>query len=62
MTTVTTNLEQEKRRAWDEYAESVRGLEGPEYEHAEQEAWARLQTTLTALEEGEAPLPDPPVG
>ena len=62
MTTVTTDLEQEKRRAWGEYAESVRGLEGPEYEAAEQEAWARLQEALRAAGEGEVPLAEPPVG
>jgi len=34
------------RLAWSEYAERLQGLEGAEYDHAEQEAWDRLQAAL----------------
>ena len=62
MTTVARDLDREKRRAWDEYADSVRDLEGAEYDTAEQEAWLRLQETLIALDAGEVSLAEPPVG
>jgi len=62
MTTVARDLEEEKRRAWDEYAESVRDLQGAEYDEAEQAAWTRLQEALTALDAGEVELSEPPVG
>ncbi len=62
MTTVTPNL-QETRRAWSEYADRVRGLEGAEYEQAEADAWDRLQSTLHSLGESSTiSLDDPPVG
>jgi len=61
MTTVTPNL-QETRRAWGDYADSLRGLEGEEYDRAEKEAWEQLQATLHALAGGEISLDDPPVG
>jgi hypothetical protein len=61
MTTVTGNLEQETRRAWGDYAESLRGLEGAEYDQAETAAWDHLQATLHALGATVA-LDDPPVG
>ena len=61
MTTVTPNLEQETRRAWGEYADRLRGLDGEEYDQAEHEAWEQLQTTLQALGAAE-PLDDPSVG
>jgi hypothetical protein len=62
MTTVTPNTEQETRRAWSEYADRVRGLEGAEYDLAEQDAWEQLQATLHALGDGTASLDDPSVG
>ncbi len=62
MTTVARDLEQEKRRAWDEYAGSVRGLHGEEYDRVEQEAWTRLQEALITLDPGEVSLAEPPVG
>ena len=62
MTTVTPQLEQETRRAWSEYADSLRGLEGAEYDRAEQDAWAQLQATLHALGVGEAQPHDAPLG
>jgi hypothetical protein len=62
MTTVARDLEQETRRAWDEYADSVRDLHGEEYDRTELDAWTHLQATLHALREGEAPLAERPVG
>ena len=62
MTTVTPNTEQETRRAWSEYADRVRGLEGAEYDLAEQDAWEQLQATLHSLEEPDVSLDDPRVG
>ena len=61
MTTVAGNLEQETRRAWGDYAESLRGLEGAEYDQAEAAAWDQLQATLQALGAPIA-LDDPAVG
>ena len=62
MTTVTPQLEQETRRAWSDYADRLRGLEGAEYDQAEQEAWAQLQATLQAIGDTETSLVDPSVG
>ncbi len=62
MTTVTPNVEQETRRAWAQYADRLRGLDGEEYDQAEHDAWDELQTSLHALEAPGAPLHDPPVG
>ncbi len=62
MTTVARDLDLEKRRAWDEYADSVRDLHGEEYDRVEQEAWTRLQDALIALDPGEVSLAEPPVG
>ncbi len=61
MATVTPHLQQETRRAWADYSERVRGLEGSEYDRVEQEAWEELQATLSAIAT-ESPLADPPVG
>ena len=62
MTIVTPNVEQETRRAWSDYADSLRGLEGEEYDRAEHEAWEQLQTTFDSLTVPGAPLHDPRVG
>lgn len=65
MTIVTPNVEQETRRAWSDYADSLRGLEGEEYDRAEHEAWEQLQATLdaiAALDAADDPLNRPPVG
>jgi hypothetical protein len=62
MTTVTPHLQQETRRAWSDYADRLRGLEGEEYDQAEPEAWEQLQATLQALGVADAPLGDPSVG
>jgi hypothetical protein len=61
MPTIAHLTPQETQRAWDEYAEATRGLEGREYDHAEQEAWQHLQDMLAGLASPSA-LHDPPVG
>ena len=60
MPTVAHTAE-ETRRAWDEYADSLRGLEGQQYDEAEQLAWERLQETL-GDERDTSALHHPPVG
>ena len=62
MATVTPHLQQETSRAWSDYADRLRGLEGAEYDEAETEAWEHLQATLQALGVADAPLDDPSVG
>ncbi len=59
MAIVTENVDQSTREAWAEYAGRLQGLEGTEYEQAEQEAWDTLQTKLSQLEGGLL-LPDDP--
>jgi hypothetical protein len=44
--TVRTTAE---RKAWEAYRESLRDLEGADYEEAERLSWARLQETLREL-------------
>lgn len=39
-------LDEDVQRAWDAYRESLLGLEGAEYEEAEQRCWERLQRKL----------------
>jgi hypothetical protein len=36
-----------EREAWDAYLASLLGLEGQDYEAAEEEAWERLQHRLS---------------
>jgi hypothetical protein len=62
MTTVARTLEAETRRAWDAYAERLAGLEGEEYDRAEEDAWTVLQETLDELQSGSAALHRPRVG
>ena len=38
-----------EREAWAAYRESLRDLEGADYEEAERISWARLQETLREL-------------
>jgi hypothetical protein len=61
MTTVARHDVDEQRRAWLDYAQRLRGLEGEEYDRAEEEAWEELQATLRDLEGGTSPG-DRPVG
>lgn len=62
MTTVAHNVEDERRRAWSDYADRLRGLEGAEYDQAEQEAWEALRSTLVEIGAGEPSPTDPAVG
>ena len=59
MPTAARNIEDEQRRAWDDYADRLRGLEGADYERAEEEAWQELQATLRHLSGPAAPGVDP---
>jgi hypothetical protein len=43
-------LAEDIRRAWNDYIEQLRELNGEEYEHAEHERWSELQGELKALE------------
>ncbi len=61
MATVTNDVEQSTNEAWAEYAERLRGLEGGEYERAEQEAWDTLQAALSHLGTGSLLPVDPSV-
>jgi hypothetical protein len=62
MPTITPHVEHETRLAWSEYAERLHGLEGEEYDVAEQAAWDHLQSTLAALGAHAATIDDPSVG
>jgi hypothetical protein len=42
-----------EREAWEAYRESLRDLEGSEYEEAERASWERLQRALLELRSGE---------
>jgi hypothetical protein len=61
MPTVAHITEEDTRRAWAEYQASLQGLEGLEYELAEQEAWERLQDVLGPHDAAEPPLAPPSV-
>jgi hypothetical protein len=43
-------LEADTRQAWSAYSGGLRELAGAEYERAEGESWAELQTELSRLE------------
>jgi hypothetical protein len=45
------DIEERTRQAWATYTETLRDLQGKDYEEAEDESWDRLQKTLTQLEE-----------
>ena len=49
-------LDDGTRRAWMAYTERLRDLDGEEYERAEDESWAELQTELRRLERRRASL------
>jgi hypothetical protein len=61
MPTVAHITEEETRRAWAEYVASLQGLDGMEYELAEQEAWERLQDVLGTRDTADPPLVPPSV-
>lgn len=54
MTTITPNrleeLDELEREAWSEYRESLRDLEGRDYEEAEAVSWDDLQKMLAEIE------------
>ena len=52
-------LDDGTRRAWMAYTERLRDLDGEEYERAEDESWAELQTELRRLERRRASLMQP---
>jgi hypothetical protein len=43
-------LDDDTRRAWSSYSERLRDLRGDEYERAEHESWAKLQSDLRRVE------------
>jgi hypothetical protein len=43
-------LDNDTRRAWNAYSESLREFTGEEYEQAEHESWDKLQSELRRLE------------
>ena len=43
-------LDDDTRKAWNDYSERLRELSGDEYERAEHESWDQLQTELRTLE------------
>jgi hypothetical protein len=51
----------DEQQAWREYADRLRGLDGEEYDRAEQEAWEELQAALREAR-GEAATTDRTVG
>jgi hypothetical protein len=44
-------IDARERQAWETYSESVRGLEGRDYEETEDQSWDRLQRKLRELED-----------
>jgi hypothetical protein len=52
-------LEERTRRAWSAYRESLRGLEGRDYEEAEARCWERLRRRLADVEQRRAELLPP---
>jgi hypothetical protein len=51
-----SELDADRNRAWSTYRERLRDLTGEEYEHAERESWAELQSELRRLERRRARL------
>ena len=45
-------LDDEERRAWNEYCDNIQELTGSEYEQVELEAWDTLQGELRRIEHG----------
>jgi uncharacterized protein YciW len=44
-------LDDDTRRAWNEYSDRLRELSGDEYERAERDSWTKLQSELRRLEQ-----------
>jgi hypothetical protein len=53
-------LEEDTRRAWNEYRERIQTLSGDEYEQAETASWTILQSELRRLERRRRLLSPPP--
>jgi hypothetical protein len=51
-------LDADTRRAWGEYSERLRDLNGVEYEQAEHESWEQLQAELRQLDRERAAVAD----
>jgi hypothetical protein len=45
------DIDAREREAWESYQESLRDLQGKDYEEAEDQSWDRLQKRLRALDE-----------
>jgi hypothetical protein len=45
------DIDVREREAWETYQESLRDLQGRDYEEAEDQSWDRLQKRLRALDE-----------
>ena len=45
-------LDEEERRAWNEYYENIQELTGSEYEQVELDSWDSLQGELRRIERG----------
>ena len=64
MTTITPDRLEElaelERNAWTEYRESLRDLEGRDYELAEASSWEDLQELLTEVAAERAGMPVEP--
>ena len=45
------NIDVREREAWETYQQSLRDLQGKDYEEAEDQSWDRLQKRLRALDE-----------
>jgi hypothetical protein len=52
-------LEDDERRAWITYRETLRELTGEEYERMEHESWEQLQEELRQLERRRRSLAQP---
>ncbi len=52
-------LEDDERRAWITYRETLRELTGEEYERMERESWEQLQEELRQLERRRRSLAQP---
>jgi len=48
------DLDERTRQAWTAYNESLRDLQGRDYEEAEDASWGRLQKRLKQLEDERA--------
>jgi outer membrane protein assembly factor BamD (BamD/ComL family) len=45
------DIDVREREAWETYQQSLRDLQGKDYEEAEDQSWDRLQKRLRALDE-----------